>query len=155
MKFILRIFVKSIKKLPQVDVVLAGVPCQPFSSAGKRESVKNPDGNLFLQVLDTLNSQTNPPKVVVFENVRGFLSSRDENGLPIVERFSLEMERIGYKSEYQLLNAANYGVPSNRFRVFIVCFLKSLKKDFVFPTGKLMEHPITVGDVLKKKTAKG
>ncbi len=139
------------KKLPQVDVVLAGVPCQPFSSAGKRESVKNPDGNLFLQVLDALKWQERLPKVVVFENVRGFLSSKDEYGLPIVERFSLEMEKIGYKTKYQLLNAADYAVPSNRYRVFVVCFLSSLERDFNFPVGKLMERPITVGDVLKKK----
>lgn len=138
-------------KLPQVDVVLAGAPCQPFSSAGKRESVNTPDGNLFLQVLDTLNSQKKLPRVVVFENVRGFLSSKDENGLPIVERFSLEMDKIGYQTKFQLLNAADYGVPSNRYRVFIVCFLRTLNKDFIFPTVELMEPPITVGDVLNKK----
>nr|BAR29829.1 DNA (cytosine-5-)-methyltransferase (TIGR00675) [uncultured Mediterranean phage uvMED]BAR29931.1 DNA (cytosine-5-)-methyltransferase (TIGR00675) [uncultured Mediterranean phage uvMED] len=141
-------------KLLQVDVVIAGVPCQPFSSAGKRESIKNPDGNLFHQVLDTLKSQKRLPKVVVFENVRGFLSSKDENKLPIVERFSLEMKKIGYKTKYQLLNAADYGVPSNRYRVFIVCFLESLKKDFNFPAGKIMERPITVGDILNKKLPK-
>ena len=83
------------KTLPQVEVVLAGVPCQPFSSAGKRESTKNPDGNLFVQVLDTLKAQKNPPRVVIFENVRGFLSSKDENGM-LKERLVNDVEFINF-----------------------------------------------------------
>ncbi len=140
--------------LPSADIVIAGVPCQPFSNAGKRDSTKNPDGNLFIQVLNTLTAQKNLPSVVVFENVRGFLSSKDENNTPIVERFSFEMQKLGYKTKYQLLNAADFGVPSNRYRVFIICYLNKLLKDFNFPNPKLFESKITVGEVLSKELPK-
>ena len=139
--------------IPQGEVILAGIPCQPFSNAGKRKSTKDKDGNLFLQVIDVVKNQKKKPKVVVFENVRGFLSSKDENGKPLTDRFSEEMEGLGYITKFELINAANFGVPSNRFRIFIVCYLKSMKKEFFFPKPLGIETP-TVGDIISMKLPK-
>ncbi len=147
---ILDIHAVNKKKIPQGDVILAGIPCQPFSSAGKRESTKTEDGNLFLQVIEVIKAQKRKPKVIVFENVRGFLSSKDEDGLLMTERFQIEMDSLGYKTTYQLLNAADYGVPSNRFRVFIVCVDKRVKGNFIFPSLPLFSQPVTVGEVLAR-----
>ena len=137
-------------KIPQGDIVIAGIPCQPFSSAGNRKSTKDEDGNLFKEVIDVLGKQKELPKVVIFENVRGFLSSKDEEGQLLTKRFSIEMEKIGYTTQYQLLNASDYGVPSNRYRVFIVCLRIDLKKNFTFPPPNIFEEKITVGKVLSK-----
>lgn len=136
--------------IPQGDVVLAGIPCQPFSNAGKRESTKSSDGNLFLAVLDVIKSQRRRPRVIVFENVRGFLSSRDCSGNLMVDRFRAEMEILGYDTHHALLNAADYGVPSNRYRVFIVCIHKSANRKFEFPSPALFNQKITVGDVISR-----
>ena len=133
--------------IPQGDVILAGIPCQPFSSAGNRKSTKDKDGNLFLEVIDVIKNQDKPPKVVVFENVRGFLSSKDDEGILLTERFTNEMNKIGYISKFELLNAAHFEVPSNRYRVFIVCIHRSVKKEYFFPT-KLNPNTPLVGDIL-------
>lgn len=138
------------ESLPQADLVLAGIPCQPFSSAGKRLSTRSSDGNLFLQVIDLVTAQRRPPKVVVFENVKGFLSSKDDEGTPMVDRFYREMKLLGYTTNHKLLNAADFGVPSNRERVFIVCTLESLGVKFEFPLPEIFASKITVGEVLER-----
>ena len=136
--------------IPQGDVILAGIPCQPFSNAGNRKSTKDKDGNLFIQVLDVIKNQKNPVKVVVFENVRGFLSSKDDDGTLLTERLKNEMKELGYDTTYKLLNASDYGIPSNRYRVFIVCILSSLNIKYEFPYSQILTQKVTVGDVLSK-----
>ena len=61
------IFIDDITKvnktnIPQGEVILAGIPCQPFSNAGKRKSTKDKDGNLFLEVIDVVKNQKKKPK---------------------------------------------------------------------------------------------
>ena len=141
------------KNIPYGDVVLAGIPCQPFSNAGNRKSTKDKDGNLFLEVIDVVKQQQNKPKVVVFENVRGFLSSKDEKGTLLTKRFSIEMAKQGYETNYELINAADFGVPSNRLRVFIVCMLKSLKSKYSFPRPIGIKTP-NVGEIISRKLPK-
>lgn len=134
--------------IPQGDVIIAGIPCQPFSSAGNRGSMGSADGNLFLEVIETIRGQKDSPKVVIFENVRGFLSSLDPEGKPMVERFRDEMLSEGYETFHQLLNASDFGVPSNRYRVFIVCVHKSVGTSFNFPLPDVMVQKTLIGEVL-------
>jgi DNA (cytosine-5)-methyltransferase 1 len=141
--------------IPEADIILAGIPCQPFSSAGKRESTGTKNGNLFLQVIDVINHQNSKPKVIIFENVRGFLSSRDCGGVLMTDRFTHEMASLGYTTKYKLLNASDYGVPSNRYRVFIVCIDDKINVDFRFPQPNIMQHKVTVGDVIEKPLPQG
>ena len=142
------------KEIPQGDVIIAGIPCQPFSNAGNRKSTKDKDGNLFKEVIKTIKNQKNKPAVVVFENVRGFLSSKDEKGVLLTKRFEIEMKKIGYKTKFQLLNASDYGVPSNRFRVFVICVNENIKKEFYFPTPNILKKKLTVGDIISKPLPK-
>jgi len=141
-------------KIPQGDIILAGIPCQPFSNAGNRRSTKTKDGNLFLEVIEVIKAQKKKPKIVVFENVRGFLSSRDCDGVLMTDRFTVEMNVLGYRSSYRLLNASDFGVPSNRHRVFIVCVDINESKEFIFPEPPIMVSKVTVGDVLSRKMPK-
>ena len=140
-------------KIPQGDIILAGIPRQPFSNAGNRKSTQDKDGNLFKEVLSLIKEQQKAPKVVIFENVRGFLSSKDESGTLLTDRFSKEMGTLGYQTKFKLLKASDFGVPSNRYRVFIVCIHTSAKKEFNFPIPSF-SPPQTVGQILDKPLPK-
>lgn len=154
-----KILIKNIEKLdkktiPQGDVIIAGIPCQPFSNAGNRKSTKDKDGNLFIEVIKTIKCQKKKPSVVIFENVRGFLSSKDDKGTLLTKRFDLEMRKIGYKTKFQLLNSSDFGVPSNRYRVFLVCIRVNINKDYFFPTPNILKRKLTVGDIISKPLPK-
>lgn len=135
---------------PQVenlDVLIAGFPCQPFSNAGSRKGVADPRGMLVEQTFKFI--QTLNPKVVVFENVRGLLSSRID-GKPLIEYIRDRLETLGYAMEHRLLNFSHYGVPQNRIRVVIVAvpIEKSAVLGHLYPevvTGK----DLTIGATLK------
>jgi DNA (cytosine-5)-methyltransferase 1 len=135
--------------LPDGDVVIAGIPCQPFSSAGKRLSTKDKRGQLFEQVMDVLVIKK--PKIVIFENVRGFLSAKDEHGMIMPERIRQELHQVGYKLYYQLLNAADYEVPQNRHRVFLIGIREDIDRGFYFPSKvKLPKTCLSVDSVISK-----
>lgn len=134
--------------LPYADVVLAGIPCQPFSNAGNRGSMKDDRGTLFHQVLDVIDLKK--PSVVLFENVRGFMSAKDDNGIIMPERLKTEMNNHGYTLEHKLLNAADYEVPQNRYRVVLIGIRNDLKKTYSFPKPIEDKSKLTVGGVLSR-----
>jgi DNA (cytosine-5)-methyltransferase 1 len=141
------------KALPDFDILLAGIPCQPFSSAGNRQSTDDHRGNLFGEVMQVLKIKA--PSVVIFENVRGFLSSKDENGVLMPDRIKSELKKRGYKTYYRLLNAADYEVPQNRYRVVIVGIKNSIDCEFDFPEPIPITKKQTVGAVISKKPPRG
>lgn len=135
--------------LPDCDVVLAGIPCQPFSSAGNRKSTGDDRGNLFLQVMHVIDAKQ--PKVAIFENVRGFLSAKDEHDKPMPERIREELNQHGYNLYYKLVNAADYEVPQNRYRVILVGIRQDLEREYCFPEPVERTENLTVGAVIGKK----
>ncbi len=136
------------EKLPACDIILAGIPCQPYSSAGNRNSTKDDRGNLFLQVMKLVDIKK--PKAVIFENVRGFLSAKDNDGILMPDRIKDELEQHGYKLYHKLLNAADYEVPQNRYRVVLVGVREDLNIEYLFPTPIKRTEKLTVGAVLSK-----
>ena|GEM_PF-156455 len=125
------------KEIPDCDILTAGFPCQPFSNAGNRRGVNDSRGNLYKECLRVINEKH--PKVVVFENVRGLLSTKDENGNPLIETIISNLYELGYTTTYKLVNASSYGVPQNRIRVIVVAFRKDLNKMFIFPEEQSKE----------------
>lgn len=129
------------KEIPQGDILTAGFPCQPFSSAGSRKGVYDSRGMLYKECLRII--QDKMPKVIVFENVRGLLSTKYIDGRNladvIVEDLSA-MNGVGYNVVHKLLNASDYGVPQNRQRVFFVGVRKDLGTNFIFPPKQKKEH---------------
>lgn len=111
-----------------VDVVAAGLPCPPFSVAG-RQLGRNDDRNLFPAFMRIV-SETRP-RVAVVENVRGLLGRRFETYRDCVET---ELRDLGFKSEWRLLNALDQGVPQSRIRSFLVARLGS--RAFTWPGPK-------------------
>lgn len=120
--------------IPQCDILTAGFPCQPFSNAGNRKGVHDSRGMLYKECLRIIEHLM--PKVIVFENVKGLLSTKYIDGRNladvIVEDLS-QMNNVGYNVVYQVVNASDYGVPQNRQRVIFVGVRKDLDKIFSFP----------------------
>lgn len=139
-------------RLPRTDIILAGIPCQPFSTAGNRGSVNDLRGNLFKEVMEIVKLKQ--PKIVLFENVRGFLSAKDNLGNTMPERMKKELNKLGYNFYHQLINASDYGVPQNRHRVFILGIRKDLDKGFRFPSPKKGKEKLKIKYIIGKPTPK-
>lgn len=107
----------------EVDVVLGGFPCQSFSYAGKRKGISDPRGQLYQQMLRVVKHYR--PKIFVAENVDGIRNSRknfdgDAVDVAAIDLILQEFAQAGYHVQYQVLNAAEYGVPQMRRRVIII-----------------------------------
>lgn len=105
-------------ELPQHEILLAGFPCQPFSYAGARRGFGDTRGTLFFEVERVARHRR--PKVMVLENVRGLVSHDSGRTLQtIISR----LENLGYGVIYRVLNSADFGVPQNRMRIYIIAAL--------------------------------
>jgi DNA (cytosine-5)-methyltransferase 1 len=121
----------DIPDVKDLDILTAGFPCQPFSNAGSRKGTKDPRGQLYQQTfkfIDKLN-----PKVVMFENVRGILSTKTENGKLIDEIVDTLTNKYGYHVSYRLMNFSHFGVPQNRIRVILLAVKNKNYIDHIFP----------------------
>lgn len=121
--------ITKLKKLPQVDLLVGGVPCQAWSVAGKKEGFKDPRGKLWEDCIRLLG--TNKPKAFVFENVKGLYDPRNRSSLELIIN---EFKKKGYRVYHKLLNAFDYGLPQNRDRIFIVGIRKNINSKYTFPT---------------------
>lgn len=130
----------SLNKIPKVDIVVGGFPCQDFSLAGKRQGLSVQRGKLYLSMAKVIEHAR--PKVFIAENVKGLLTW--QGGLGIRTMVS-DFEALGYTVEHRLLNAADYGVPQKRQRVIIIGVRKDLNRVIEWPerthTGDLAAEP--------------
>lgn len=136
--------VKEFSGLPyrgKVDLLAGGVPCPPFSVAGKQLGSSD-ERDLFPEAI-RLISEINP-RAVMLENVRGFM---DPVFLNYRESILRQIRELGYTVQINLLNASDYGVPQLRPRVVIVGIRHDIDKSFVYPQ-KQKRAPKTVGQTL-------
>jgi DNA (cytosine-5)-methyltransferase 1 len=123
----------------QVSIVVGGIPCQSFSLIGPRsgfgkqmEQFKEDKRDHLYKEFRKIVAEIKP-KIVVIENVKGILSKKDSKGRKIINQIIIDFEKLGYifqneKGEkFQILNAADYGVPQRRERVIIIGILKTWK----------------------------
>jgi len=111
----------------KIDLLAGGVPCPPFSIAGKQLG-EDDERDLFPQMLRLVEEID--PKVVMIENVRGFLGKLFENYRnSIIKR----LNHLGYNVHLQLLNASDYGVPQLRPRAIIIGVRTDIYDLFSFP----------------------
>lgn len=129
------------EEIPKFDFLLAGFPCQPFSQAGLKKGFNDKRGNLFFEIKRIV--EHHKPTVVFLENVRNLAGHDNGRTLKTIIR---ELEKIGYKVFYKILNAKNFGVPQNRARIYIIAFKDDV--DFKFP--KELKIKTKVGDILDK-----
>lgn len=124
-----------------VDLLAGGVPCPPFSVAGKQLG-KDDERDLFPEAIRLIREIR--PRAVMLENVRGFLDSGFEE---YRDHIFTEIKKLGYVTHIKLLNASDYGVPQLRPRVVIVGIRKDQAGAFEYPQEHLRESP-TVGETL-------
>jgi DNA (cytosine-5)-methyltransferase 1 len=110
----------------QIDILAGGPPCQSFSIAGKRRGLDDERGGLVYRFADFVREIS--PTVAIFENVPNF--ARFDEGKVLASLIQM-IEDIGYTVKHAILNAADYGVPQGRKRVFIVGVKKG--EEFSFP----------------------
>jgi DNA (cytosine-5)-methyltransferase 1 len=124
-----------------VDIISGGLPCPPFSIAGKQLGQRD-DRNLFpamIRLVDQIR-----PRAVMIENVRGILDAVFQDYRQYV---GLELKKLGYQPGWKLLNASDFGVPQLRPRVVFVAVRKEYSEHFSWPESSGIE-PHTVGEIL-------
>lgn len=112
----------SSSEIPNFDFLLAGFPCQAFSSAGKRLGFLDTRGTLFFEVERILRDKK--PHGFILENVEGLVShdkknKTDEIGNTLATILNA-LENLGYFVSWKVLNAKDFGVPQERKRIYIV-----------------------------------
>lgn len=129
--------------VPDCDGIIGGPPCQSWSEAGALRGISDKRGQLFFEFMRILADKK--PKFFLAENVSGMLLPRHKKALDnIKEMFS----ECGYNLTFDLLNAAHYGVPQDRKRVFFIGYRKDLNKTFSFPEPTTKEKPITLQEAI-------
>lgn len=124
-----------------VDLLAGGLPCPPFSKAGKQLGTAD-ERNMFpaaIRLIDQIR-----PRAILIENVRGILDAIFDDYRSYV---SGQITKLGYKTDWRLFNASDYGVPQLRPRVVFVAIRKDLAGGFDWPTPH-PHNPPTVGATL-------
>lgn len=154
-------------QIPDFDFLLAGFPCQAFSSAGKRLGFEDTRGTLFFEVARILKEKK--PYGFVLENVEGLVTHDRENKNDKIGRtlstILQTLDGIGYKVSWKVLNAKYFGVPQERKRIYIVgtrkekpnmedftCTRQSLND--ILEHGKEVSHSPFIQLLLKHYTIK-
>ena len=129
----------------EADLIMHGSPCQDFSVAGLNKGGDKGSGTRSSLMYETLRIvEKIKPKYVIWENVKNLLSKKHRHNF---DAYLEAMDKLGYHSQYQVLNAKDFGVPQNRERVFTVSIRNDLDVDFKFPEPQ--ELTIRLKDVLE------
>ena len=129
--------------IPKHDILCAGFPCQAFSISGKQRGFADDRGTLFFDVARI--TKYHKPSIVFLENVKNFEKHDNGKTLRVITNI---LDNIGYNVFYKVLNAAKYGVPQKRERIYIVGIRKDhYISDFIFP--KPMNGRRHVEDILE------
>lgn len=131
--------------LADIDVLVAGFPCQPFSIMGYRRGFKDPRGNLFFEISRFIDIKR--PRVVFLENVRNLIEH--DNGKTFLVIYNT-LALFGYSVKYKVINATDANIPQERARIFIVAFMNIEDCDsFEFPNP--LTPTSTIEDIINRK----
>lgn len=125
-------------EIPQFNFLLAGFPCQAFSAAGKRLGFEDTRGTLFFDVARILKEKK--PQGFILENVEGLVNHdrvnpKDKIGRTLTVILE-QLDDLGYKVSWNVLNARQFGVPQDRKRIYIVGTKKTKPDIMAFPHKK-------------------
>ena len=140
------IILGDISKIPDseipntFDILLGGFPCQGFSIANSKRSMKDERNFLYKEMLRIVKSKK--PKFFLAENVKGLLSMHKGK---VIEMIVNDFKKLGYVVDYQLVNSADYGVPQQRERVIIIGNRIGVKNPF--PKKSHLKNHISVAQI--------
>lgn len=129
----------------KVDLIIGGPPCQAYSTAGRArdpQRMKNDPRNYFYRYYIRFLRKYQP-NMFIFENVKGILSAQEGR---VIKNIRANLNRAGYKMEYRILNAKDFGVSQMRERVIIIGWKKEL--NFQYPDFEKNEQVPTLNDLL-------
>lgn len=139
--------IRSLVKIPTVDILIGGPPCQGFSTANPNRTFDDPRNWLFKEYSRVISKSN--PDIFVMENVSGMVTLEQGAVLKIILN---ELGKHGYDVQFRILNAKNYETAQSRRRTIIVGTKENISKKYVFPepviNPPLFGRYITVGDVL-------
>lgn len=115
-------------EVPDCDIIIGGFPCQGFSVANTKREANDERNQLYKQLIRIINAKS--PKFFLAENVKGIFSLAKGKVLKMILS---DFENIGYKVQAKVLNAADYGVPQLRQRVFIIGVRNDVNCSFEYP----------------------
>lgn len=126
-----------------ISGIIGGPPCQGFSTVGRR-NIDDPRNKMYLEFYKSVKIAN--PDFFVIENVKGMLTlNKGAFVKDLLERFGTN--GLGYTISYQLVNAADYGIPQNRYRVFYVG-IKNKKFEFPEPFSYKLSAKDGISDLL-------
>ena len=115
-------------ELPEIDLICGGFPCQPFSVSGRRLGFNDTRGTLFHEIVRV--AEARHPQYLLLENVPGLLN---HDGGKTFGTILETIHELGYGLEWCVLNSADFGVPQQRRRVYIVGYLDQRLSGKIFP----------------------
>ena len=135
----------NVDDIPDFDILVAGFPCQPFSSLGKKKGFQDPRGNLFFEIARVVKAKR--PAVIFLENVSNLLQHDD--GKTFLTIYNA-LVPYGYAVKYRVMDSYEYAdIPQHRKRIFIVAFLDYERcQRFSFP--EKIKSEMKLNDILKR-----
>ena len=132
----------DLSTIPPFDLLTWGFPCQDISVAGNMKGLQGERSSLLRYALDAI--KLHKPAYAIAENVKNLTSKRfAQDFRNLLQR----LDELGYNNYWSVLNAADFGIPQNRERVFIVSIRKDLNQSFEFPRPPMF--PCSLLDVLQ------
>jgi len=118
----------------ELDLLFGGSPCQSFSQIGKQCSLNDDRGPLLFEMIRF--ARAFQPKSILIEQVKGLLNAKDEGGQPggVFRLLLTQLDSLDYVPKWKVVNAAEYGIPQIRQRIFIVATKKPNEYLFPVPT---------------------
>ena len=110
------IFTRDVNTLPDVDLYIAGCPCQSFSSAGLKQGLGCKNGLIFLEVIKVIKHKQ--PTYFIIENVKALLDKNNSEAFKIIKTELNDLK--DYTINYEVLNTKDFGVPQHRRRLYII-----------------------------------
>lgn len=122
-------------EIPDCDGIIGGPPCQAWSLGGMSLGLNDERGRLIYDYIRIVKWKR--PKFFIMENVPGMVCSKHiETFLGFLRMFS----KIGYKVKYKLINAADFKIPQNRLRIFVVGIRDDINVEYFFPVSINQKH---------------
>lgn len=135
------------EEIPDFDVLLGGFPCQPFSQAGLKKGFSDTRGTLFFEIERIIKDKR--PKAFLLENVKQLRGHDKGRTLKVILE---HLDALDYQVTYDVLRAADFGVPQNRERIYIVGFDRryyGLDDKYKFPFPEPTHQKTRLGDILE------
>lgn len=124
----------------KVDLIIGGPPCQSYSTIGRRKyDDKAKMYEEYYRMLSIIK-----PKMFLFENVKGMLSMKNPEGGKVIDDIRMKFDSINYNIDFKVLDAADYGVPQHRERVFIIGWRKDLNIKWSFDNIEKSQKQISI-----------